>query len=100
MAPTDLLRFWSALADGRIVGPDTVELLVAPRVADATADGMRYGLGFWLLPDGETVVLEGMDAGVSCRTGRDLRTGTAYVVVSNTSDGAWPLAAAIEDVVG
>ena len=31
----------------------------------------RYGLGFWLHPTGDLVVLEGMDAGVSFRTVHD-----------------------------
>jgi hypothetical protein len=52
---------------------------------------MRYGLGFWLAP-GSTVLMEGSDAGVSFRSGHDPLRGVTHTVISNTSDGAWPIA--------
>ena len=36
-------------------------------------------------------MLEGYDAGVSCRTVHDRSSGLMYTVISNTSPGAWPL---------
>ena len=36
-------------------------------------------------------MLEGMDAGVSCRTVYDRPSRLTYAVISNTSSGAWPL---------
>jgi hypothetical protein len=42
------------------------------------------------------VILEGMDAGVSFRTAHDPTTGHGYVVASNTSSGAWPVAVILE----
>ena len=92
----DLESFWTALFDGRILPLPVVERLVAPR--RATPDGRnRYGLGFWLRPDRETVRLEGSDAGVSCRTAHDRPSGLTYVVISNTSTGAWPLVRFLEE---
>ena len=86
----DLEALWKALFAGRILPIPTVDRLVEPR--STTADGRsRYGLGFWLRPDRATVMLEGMDAGVSCRTVYDRPSGIVYTVISNTSSGAWPL---------
>jgi CubicO group peptidase (beta-lactamase class C family) len=86
----DLEALWQALFAGRILPIPVVERLVEHR--SQTPDGRRsYGLGFWLRPDRETVMLEGSDAGVSCRTVYDRPSKLMYTVVSNTSSGAWPL---------
>jgi hypothetical protein len=37
------------------------------------------------------VMLEGYDAGVSFRTVHDPEAGCTHTVLSNTSDGAWPI---------
>jgi hypothetical protein len=42
-------------------------------------------------------MLEGMDAGVSCRTVHDRPSGLTYTVISNTSSGAWPLVAYLDE---
>jgi CubicO group peptidase (beta-lactamase class C family) len=86
----DLEGLWDALFAGRILPIPVVDRLVEAR--NATPDGRRrYGLGFWLRGDRDTVFLEGMDAGVSCRTAYDRPSGLMYAVISNTSSGAWPL---------
>ena len=92
----DMKRLWSALFEGRIVSPELVESMVDPR-HDASADGLRYGLGFWLRPDRPTVMLEGMDAGVSFRSAHDRPSGLTYTVISNTSSGAWPLVRLLDE---
>ena len=92
----DLESLWQALFAGRILPLDVVDRLVTPR--NATLDRRnRYGLGFWLRPDRETVRIEGSDAGVSCRTAYDRPSGLSYVVISNTSTGAWPLVRHLEE---
>jgi CubicO group peptidase (beta-lactamase class C family)/RimJ/RimL family protein N-acetyltransferase len=92
----DLHALWAAFFAGRIVDPGWVEQMVRPRSV-APAGSMRYGLGFWLEPTGSGVVLEGCDAGVSCRSVHDPVTGTTSTVLANTSDGAWPLARLLRD---
>jgi CubicO group peptidase (beta-lactamase class C family) len=92
----DLIALWEALFAGRILPLPVVDRLVEAR--NATSDGRhRYGLGFWLRGDRDTVFLEGMDAGVSCRTAYDRPSGLMYAVISNTSDGAWPLAKYLDE---
>jgi CubicO group peptidase (beta-lactamase class C family) len=86
----DLEALWSSMFDGRVLPIRVIDRLVTPRNDDPT-EGRRYGLGFWLRADRDTVMLEGMDAGVSCRTVFDRPSGLTYTVISNTSSGAWPV---------
>jgi CubicO group peptidase (beta-lactamase class C family) len=86
----DLERLWQALFAGRVLPPAVVERMVTARNAEPDG-GSRYGLGFWLRADRETVMLEGSDAGISCRTAFDRESGISYTVISNTSSGAWPI---------
>ena len=92
----DLETLWRSLFAGHILPPPVADRLVEP-CSDVPSEGRRYGLGFWIRPDRDTVMLEGMDAGVSCRTAHDRPSGLTYTVISNTSSGAWPLVAYLDD---
>lgn len=94
----DVHALWAALFAGRIVPPGRVEDMVRPRSRmDGTSTG--YGLGVWLEGDGDLVVLEGHDAGVSFRSVHDPAGGHTATVLSNTSEGAWPLARHLASVL-
>lgn len=86
----DLAAFWPALLGHRIVRAETLAALITPRNVDE-GEGMRYGAGFWLGLDSPDLLLEGYDAGVSARTRHDPTTGVTVSVLSNWSDGAWPV---------
>lgn len=86
----DVSVSWRALFAGAIVSPEFVADMVRPHTERAYQD-FGYGLGFWLRPDGR-VQLQGYDAGVSFRSAHDGDTATTWTVVSNWSDGAWPVA--------
>ena len=86
----DLRAFWTALFAGRIVAPARVAQMVKPR-SNWPEEQRRYGLGFYLHETGEAVWLEGYDAGVSCLSKHWPSTGTTHTVISNWTDGAWPL---------
>ena len=92
----DLEALWVSLFAGRIVPLPVVDRLTGAH-SGATKDRRRYGLGFWLRQDRDTVMLEGMDAGVSCRTAYDQSSGLSYTVISNTSSGAWPIVRYLEE---
>jgi CubicO group peptidase (beta-lactamase class C family) len=95
----DIRSLWTAFFAGRIVPSDWVAEMVRPR-SDVLSQSMRYGLGFWLHASTEVVVLEGMDAGVSFRSVHDPRSDVTHTVISNTTDGAWPLARFLRDRLG
>jgi CubicO group peptidase (beta-lactamase class C family) len=94
----DIHVFWAALLGGRIVSPEMVAAMLRPR-SDVPWESKRYGLGFWLHPTGDAVMLEGYDAGVSFRTVHDPGRQVTFTVISNTTDGAWPLARRLADLL-
>ena len=87
---SDVRSLWEALFDGRIVPSERVPEMVRPH-SDAPEHERRYGLGFWLHPTTDAVMLTGYDAGVSFRSVHDPTDGSTYTVLSNTSEGAWPM---------
>jgi CubicO group peptidase (beta-lactamase class C family) len=93
---SDVAALWRALFAGRIVPLGRVAEMVRPR-SDVPAEGRRYGLGFWLHPRGGAVALQGYDAGVSFSSVCDPEAGTTHTVISNWTDGAWPLARQLWD---
>jgi CubicO group peptidase (beta-lactamase class C family) len=80
----DMSSFWRAFFDGELVSPDSVTAMVKPHSTE-------YGLGFWLDPERGHVRLVGSDAGVSFYSVW-ASDGTVFTVISNTTDGAWPIA--------
>lgn len=92
----DVHALWQALFAGRIVTPRWVAEMVRPR-SDVPSESMRYGLGFWLVGGG--AALGGYDPGISFRSVHDPTTDMTYTVMSNTSEGAWPLARHLNDIL-
>jgi CubicO group peptidase (beta-lactamase class C family) len=93
----DIAAFWTALFAGRIVPLSRVAEMVRPR-SQASDGRSGYGLGFWLVPGSAAVALEGYDAGASFRSVWDPARRSGWSVLSNTTDGAWPMADALPDV--
>jgi CubicO group peptidase (beta-lactamase class C family) len=93
----DVSAFWQSLFAGKIVPAGWVAEMVRPR-SDATPT-MRYGLGFWLRRPSDAVVLEGYDAGASFRTVHNPRSGVTHTVISNSSDGAWPVTRRLDELL-
>jgi CubicO group peptidase (beta-lactamase class C family) len=91
----DMWAFWSSFAAGRIVSEQWVREMTRPRHVYGKAR-TRYGLGFWLHPNREVFVLEGYDAGVSFRSAHEPATHTTCTVVSNDTEGAWPISRRVE----
>ena len=86
----DISSFWRSLFAGQIVSADWVAEMVRAR-SDLPQASRRYGLGFWLAGSNEGVMLVGSDAGVSFWSGHNRGRRATYTVISNTSDGAWPI---------
>jgi CubicO group peptidase (beta-lactamase class C family) len=94
----DVNRFWRSLFGGKIVSSGWVAQMVRPR-SDVPSESMRYGLGFWLHRSTDTVMLEGFDAGVSFRSVHDPTSDLTHTVISNSSDGAWPITRLLDQVL-
>ncbi len=95
----DMHTFWESLFTGRIVSTDRVGEMTRPH-SDAPEEEARYGLGFWLAETGPIVRLVGADAGVSFTSSHDPTSGMTWTVVSNTSDGAWPIVRQLQQTLG
>ena len=94
----DIHALWAAFFGGRIVPADVVAEMVRPR-SDVPEESRRYGLGFWLDQTGDAVMLVGADAGVSFRTVHDPARGYTHTVVSNTTNGAWPVTRRVHELL-
>jgi CubicO group peptidase (beta-lactamase class C family) len=94
----DMHAFWDAFLGGEIVSPEWVARMITPK-SDVPSEDKRYGLGFWLHPTTDAVLLLGYDAGVSFQSARDPRTEVTYSMMANTSDGPWPVARRLTDLL-
>jgi CubicO group peptidase (beta-lactamase class C family) len=95
----DISSLWRAFFAGRIVSKDWAAEMVRPR-SDVRRQSRRYGLGFWLHASTDVVMLEGYDAGVSFRSVHDPASATTHTVISNTSEGAWPITRLLDERLG
>jgi CubicO group peptidase (beta-lactamase class C family) len=94
----DITALWRSLFTGKIVPAAWVAEMVRAR-SDVPSESMRYGLGFWLGRHDDTVILEGFDAGVSFRSVHDPRSSMTHTVISNSSDGAWPITRRLDELL-
>lgn len=92
MTAADVFAFWRAFLNGDLVSHEWVRELTRRR-----AD--KHGMGFWLDEESDMLIITGADAGVSFHSGHRPSRGMTYAVLSNTSDGAWPLARRLRDVL-
>ena len=95
----DVSAFWDSLYAGRIVSREHVAEMTTPH-SDWPEESKRYGLGFHLAATGDAVWLEGYDAGVSFLSLHQPSTSLVYTVISNWSDGAWPIAKLLDQRLG
>lgn len=95
----DIHALWEAFLAGRIVSADWVREMVRPH-GDHPDGGERYGIGVWLHPTGDAIILEGMDAGISFRSVHHPTPRVTHTVISNTSTGAWPITKLLEQRIG
>lgn len=94
----DVHRVWRAFLGGHIVPAEWVTRMTTPN-GDFEHGDSRYGWGCWLDPDGPGIQMEGYDAGISARSHHDPERDVTWTVVSNWSDGAWPLAQAMRELL-
>lgn len=100
---SDLDHLWDAFWGYEILSKETVEIYTAPHVQAKTEDPHEhYGHGIWIREEPgqnrEEYVI-GCDAGVSFKSTVDRTADTRITVISNTTDGAWPLLKEISGIV-
>jgi CubicO group peptidase (beta-lactamase class C family) len=95
---SDVAALWAGFFGGWIVPTGVVAEMIRPR-SDVPAMSARYGLGFWLHETAEVVELHGYDAGVSFRSVHDPARRLTHTVLSNTSEGAWPVSERLDELL-
>jgi CubicO group peptidase (beta-lactamase class C family) len=96
-AVADISALWTAMFDGRIVSRDLIGEMTRPH--SDVSEREAYGWGFWLRRSRPIVELHGYDAGVSFRSVNDPEERFTATVVSNTSEGAWPVIELLDELV-
>jgi hypothetical protein len=95
----DVERLWLDLVGDRMLSPALTATYLAPAAADK--EHTFYGHGLWIHDDGlhaRRLYIEGCDAGVSFKS-TCYAPSTIATVMSNTTEGAWPIADAIDRLV-
>lgn len=94
----DIRSLWTALFAGAIVDDDWRVRMTAPLSVD---EALRQGLGFWRPLDHRPWVrVHGGDAGVSFVSVHDPGRDLTHTVISNWTDGAWPVSRALSRAFG
>jgi CubicO group peptidase (beta-lactamase class C family) len=95
----DIDRLWRGFFAGAVLSPELTSLFLKKAATRVEKAHTFYGHGVWIHDDGAGPPLHyivGSDAGVSFRSSAH-SDGTFATVVSNTSEGAWPMIRAIDD---
>ncbi len=96
----DVEMLWKAFWGYEILPKALVDIYTQPFVKGSTErDDISYGHGIWMRqePDGtRSEYITGSDAGVSFRSMVNRAKGLQITVLSNTSDGAWPMLRTID----
>ena len=99
----DLENLWKAFWENKILPRELVELYVTPYVkAGGEGKHTYFGQGLWINQEAEglsEVYMTGCDAGVSFWSGVRRDADLHVTVISNTTDGAWPVLRDIKDLL-
>ena len=100
----DITALWDGFWNGEIVSEELVRTFSAPFSGASDGDSsLHYGHGMWIRRRADGTLqhyIMGADAGISFKSAVDCQRQLDYTVISNTSEGAWPIARAIDDVLG
>jgi CubicO group peptidase (beta-lactamase class C family) len=95
----DLAILWQAFWENEILPRELVEIYATPFVkAGQEGEHTYYGHGLWLNQESE-VYITGCDAGVSFWSSVQRDAGLQVTVISNTTDGSWPVLRDIEGIL-
>lgn len=91
----DLATLWNAFWGCEILPKELVDLYAKPYVkAETEGEHTYYGHGLWICEDegrNREEYITGCDAGVSFKSSVNRAKGLQVTVISNTTDGAWPI---------
>jgi CubicO group peptidase (beta-lactamase class C family) len=99
----DLATLWNAFRSHEILPKELVDLYAAPQVkAKAEGEHLYSGCGLWIRDDPHgryETFITGCDAGVSFKSSLYRDNDLRVTVISNSTDGAWPVLRDIADLL-
>ena len=95
--PTMLVQFFSALAEGRIVEPESLALMLDGGWRNPKTPEWHYGFGLFVFNDGKSFGHSGLWAGYRTRVMHHMPSGTTIAVQTNR-DGRLDLAGLIRRI--
>ncbi len=91
----DIATLWNAFWGYEILPKELVDIYIQPYVkAEAEGEHTYYGHGLWICEDesrSREEYITGCDAGVSFNSSVNRDNDLQVTVISNTTDGAWPV---------
>ena len=81
--PTMLVQFYAALAEGRIVKPESFAQMLDGGWRDPENPDWHYGFGMFVIDGGNAFALGGLWPGYRTRVSHDLSTGVTIAVQTN-----------------
>jgi CubicO group peptidase (beta-lactamase class C family) len=91
----DVAALWKAFWAGKILSKELVEVYTRPHIiAEAEGENTYYGHGLWIREgegEGREEYFVGCDAGVSFKSSVKREKDLQITVISNTTEGAWPV---------
>lgn len=98
----DLTVLWEAFWGDEILPRELVEIYASPQISAAEGTDLHYGHGLWI-HGGSTerpeFYITGADAGVSFWSSFERGIDREVTVLSNTTDGAWPILQDLHEVL-
>jgi CubicO group peptidase (beta-lactamase class C family) len=89
----DLSKLWKAFFNYQILSKELVDVFSQPSVkVESEGENTYYGYGLWINEDvdqNREVYILGGDAGVSFRSGVNLKENLQCTMISNTTNGVW-----------
>lgn len=95
--PTMLVNFVGALAEGKVVSTDTLELMINSGWHDPQEPGWHYGFGMFVAADGRAFSHEGRWPGYRSRVTHYLESGTTIAIQTNR-DGHLDMASVVRRI--
>ncbi len=95
--PTMLAQFYSAMAEGRVVKPESFAEMLDAGWRNPNTPDLRYGFGLFVYDDGKSFGHGGLWPGYRTRVKHDLATGTTIAVQTNR-DGRVDMEALVDRI--
>jgi CubicO group peptidase (beta-lactamase class C family) len=90
----DMVRFWKALLNHRLLSPEITRQLLSPQIATGYESPTHYGYGVWIDQPRDTLRefhVEGFDPGVALKSAVYPSEGLILTMIGNTNRALWSL---------